>query len=49
MGNQAGGVQFAGGNEAQYFLTVAAVHAAGFKGQVFTLHLGQGQGLGPVI
>ena len=49
VGNQRGGIDLAGFNERKDFGAVAAVDAAGFEGQVFAVHLRQGQGLGFVV
>ena len=47
--DQRGGVQLARGDQPQDLGAVAAIHAAGLEGQVFAVHLGQGQHLRPVI
>ena len=49
MGDKGGGIQFPLRDQIQRLGTVAAVHPAGLEGQVFTIHLGQGQHLVLVI
>ena len=49
VGNQGSGVDFALFDEVQDFGAVAAVYAAGFEGEVFAVHVGQGKGLGFVV
>ena len=44
--NQRRGVDLALFDEPQDLGAVAAVHAAGFEGEVFAVHVGQGNGLG---
>ena len=49
MGDQGRGVQFARLNQPENFGAVAAVHAAGFEGQILSIHLRKGERLGFVI
>lgn len=49
MGDERGGVYFALFDEGEDFGAVAAVHSACFEGQVFAVHVGQGEKLGGVI
>jgi len=49
MGNERGSVDLPCRNQLQCFGTVAAIHAAGFEGEIFAIHLRQGQRLGTVV
>ena len=49
VGDQRGGIDFACFYEGENLGAVTAVHAAGFKGQVLAVHLGQWKALGLVV
>ena len=49
MGDQRCGVDLALFDEPQDLVVVAAVDAAGFEGEVFAVHVGEGKGLGFVV
>ena len=49
VGDQRGGINLACFDEGENFGAVAAVDAAGFEGQVFAVHIRQGQSLSLII
>ena len=49
MGDKGGGIQLSLPDQLQGLGAAAAIHPAGLEGEVFAVHLGQGQGLGPIV
>ena len=49
VGDQRGSIDLTCFNEGKNLSAVAAIDTAGFEGQIFAVHLRQGQGLGLVV